>query len=383
MAMTYMIPVAERVKVQKMLDRVERKARIYGCDFKAEFGVTHAVERVYKDTDPVTGGYVTVAKELVEVVDLTIDCDIVRKGEYVVVAKLDHMEGGNLVKAFGVDALPVWGEVKARCEHCGSNHGLRHTFIVRGADGDHQVGSTCLRDYCGIDPQLIGIYNNLQDVLLDDDPQTYDFHSHGAAPVYSVVEALALAIRIVKEHGYIKSGEPGANRDVLAKYFVSRRATDEEMAAGQALADAIREYDGDDNILWNVRTLVKTGYCSDCNGYLAYAPVAWERHLEKVKEEEAKAARRAAEAAASHFVGSVGERITVDASNVKLLASWENGFGGDTHLYRIVDVDGNVYVWYASSMLKDNVARIKGTVKAHTERDGVCQTVLTRCKAVV
>ena len=46
------------------------------------------------------------------------------------------------------------------------------------------------------------------------------------------------------------------------------------------------------------------------------------------------------------------------------------------------DAQGNVYIWYASRGIetRDGMT-IKGTVKNHNERDGIKQTVLTRCKA--
>ena len=54
---------------------------------------------------------------------------------------------------------------------------------------------------------------------------------------------------------------------------------------------------------------------------------------------------------------------------------------GTTFLYRFVDDAGNVFVWKASGAYNvfDGVT-IKGTVKDHSEYQGVKQTVLTRCK---
>ncbi|MBO6266973.1 MAG: hypothetical protein J6M06_01940, partial [Synergistaceae bacterium] len=95
----------------------------------------------------------------------------------------------------------------------------------------------------------------------------------------------------------------------------------------------------------------------------------------------AREAAAQAEAKASEHVGSVGQRITVSAATAKLLTSWEGTYG-TTYLYKFTDESGNVFIWYASRPI--NVAdgmTLKGTVKDHNERDGVKQTVLTRCKA--
>ena len=56
------------------------------------------------------------------------------------------------------------------------------------------------------------------------------------------------------------------------------------------------------------------------------------------------------------------------------------------------DTDGNVLVWFASKPLErvnengvyedvTEVSHIRATVKEHNERDGVKQTIITRCKA--
>ena len=68
-------------------------------------------------------------------------------------------------------------------------------------------------------------------------------------------------------------------------------------------------------------------------------------------------------------------------SSAKLLTSWE-GMYGTTYLYKFTDDQGNVYIWYASRGIETHDGMtLKGTVKDHNERDGVKQTVLTRCKA--
>ena len=75
--------------------------------------------------------------------------------------------------------------------------------------------------------------------------------------------------------------------------------------------------------------------------------------------------------------------------SIKLLTSWETQYGM-TYLYKMVDENGNVFIWYASKRFGKfdpdgawedfSQAKIKATIKDHTERDGVKQTVVTRCK---
>ena len=93
-----------------------------------------------------------------------------------------------------------------------------------------------------------------------------------------------------------------------------------------------------------------------------------------------KAEREAAKDAERHtsqYVGEIGERLTIDVAEMSLLTSWEGDWGW-TYLYKIVDVQGNVMIWYASRCI-DDAKKIKATVKNHSERDGVRQTIITRC----
>ena len=115
-------------------------------------------------------------------------------------------------------------------------------------------------------------------------------------------------------------------------------------------------------------------------GRLVYMPIAYERYLERKAREERRRAEQAAETVSQH-IGEIGQRITLTAATAKLLTSWE-GVYGTTYLYKFTDEQSNVYIWYASRGIetRDGMT-LKGTVKDHNERDGVKQTVLTRCKA--
>ena len=333
---------------------------------------------------------------LVEVFDLTIDGDEIRKDGYAVVAMIEHLEGGNVVNAFGADVKPAWRTVSCNCEHCGTRRNRWLTFIVRHEDGsEKQVGRSCLKDYCGIDPHAIGYLNELEEILISDDIACYDFERRPVQEAYSTVEILALAIRTIKRQGYVKIGDPNSNKNEIATAYAERnRPTEAEMQEARVLAQAIVEINEDDAFdanLHNVQSLIKSEYCKRKHfGYIAYAPVAYEKYIEEMKRRAEREAKTSEERQVSGYVGEIGKRIDIDVSDMKLLTSWETQYGV-TFLYKFVDVHGNVLMWFASKPFErvnedgvyedvTSVARIKATVKAHTERDGVKQTVITRCK---
>ena len=230
--------------------------------------------------------------------------------------------------------------------------------------------------------------------------------------MYGVLSALAHARDAIKEFGYRKSAEPNSTRDMVTERELSGK---EPSAEGLAQAEIVRDWllsleqivrdedaaisaawkkfeetgeDSDNRAYWklensrtssmerNCITLALGGYAKAKHfGLLAYMPLAYERYMERM---ERKAQQEAA-GARSEYVGSVGQRITLKAATVVLLSSWD-GYYGTTWLYKFVDESGNVYIWFASRpCTAEDGAIIKATVKDHNERDGVKQTVVTRC----
>ena len=396
MKQTYTIPEARREDIEKLVAKYQKKAAKYNVALTAEYGEPYAQKVPVRKADPATGLIATVDTVLVEVFDLTIDGDEIRKDGYTVVAKIEHLEGGNVVNGFGADVKPAWRTASCNCEHCGTLRDRRLTFIVRHEDGNEkQVGRSCLKDYCGIDPHAIGYRNELEEILISDDIASYDFERRPVQEAYSTVEILALAISTIKRQGYVKSGEPNSNKGVIAEACKGYRPTEAELDAAKKLAQAIAEIDEDDAFtanLNNVQSLIKSEYCKRSHfGYIAYAPVAYEKYLEEMKRRAEREAARNAERSASEYVGQVGKRIDLDIADMKLVTSWETQWGM-TWLYKFTDTDGNVLVWFASKPLErvnengvyedvTEVSHIRATVKEHNERDGVKQTIITRCKA--
>ena len=85
----------------------------------------------------------------------------------------------------------------------------------------------------------------------------------------------------------------------------------------------------------------------------------------------------------SNFIGNVKDKIEleVEIESVRIL----DGYYGHTYLYKLVDAEGNQLTWFASSpALKGLEGKIKlrFTVKAHNEYQGIKQTVITRAKVI-
>ncbi len=381
---TYTIPEANREAVQKIISRFQKKAEKYSVPMAVEFGEPYAKEIPVYGIDRHTK--VKLHDVLHEVFDLTIDSKIIRKDGYTVAAKIEHLEGGNVVSTFDCEYRPEWTTMKAHCDHCNGDHGQRVTFIVRHEDGtEKQVGSTCLKDYCGINPQAIGWANELVEVLIGQDEEHFDWIGKGVKPALHTIDALALAAMLQRTKGYTASSEYNSNKEMLIGLIsdgakAEQRDHDRALEIEKLLTGMTREEAFAANMN-NVKSLMECGYCKKSHlGYIAYAPLAYERYMKKQAEKQQREASMDAERVASRYIGEIGQRMEIEVSDISLLTSWESEWGW-TYLYKIVDTLGNVMIWYASRAI-EGAKKIKATIKSHSERDGVKQTVITRCSVM-
>lgn len=295
-AKTYIIPTDAKENLEKAFARFGKKAQAYGCTFSFSFSDPYYKERRIYDRE-VDHNNVTFLKqvgtEMVEVADLTIESDIIRRDGYSVGAKIEHLDGGNVVTSFESEVDPEWITAVPRCQHCGGNHHQKTTFIVRHASGSTlQVGRTCLKDYCGIDPNWLANLKQLFDLVLGEDMDHRDFAARPAAVGYPTIDALAFAIRVHKAQGYVKSDMPNSNACIIRKLIRdNEHPTEQERQQATELANGICALCNSScpgaTPLDNANSLIRSQYCKPYShaGYIAYAPVAYARVMENTKRE--------------------------------------------------------------------------------------------------
>ena len=408
--MTFTVYVELAPEVSKKLDRLAKKAEGYAIPFAYSMGEEHPQTVAVREVDPVTQTIQTVSTYTVAAVDFEVERDgLIQANGWTVRAKVEHGDKGNIVTTFGgCKAKPEWFTAAPHCNHCQTNRFRSVTFFVEHEDGSmRQVGRTCLKDYTGINPATAAMWAEVQDLVdAGMDCTRSEWERRGVTPMHSVLSILAHACDAIKEFGYRKSDSQNSTRDMVkARVLSGEEPTAEGLARAElvngwlvSLEAVVRDKDAAISAAWkededkraywklerdrigtlerNCITLALGGYAKVQQfGLLAYMPVAYERHQERM-------ARKAAQEAAgawSVFVGDVGQRITLKAATVALLSSWD-GYYGTTWLYKFVDESGNVYIWYASRpCTAEDGATIKATVKDHNERDGVKQTIVTRC----
>lgn len=381
--MTFTVYAELAPEVSRKLDRLAKKAAGYGVPFSYAMGEEHPQKVSVSDVDPVTNTIHKIASYPVAAVDFEVECDgLIRANGWTVLAKVEHSDKGNIVTTFGgCKAEPGWYTVAPNCDHCRTNRFRAVTFFCRHEDGSiRQVGRTCLKDYTGISPATAAMWAEVHDLLANGmDCTREQWEARRPAPMYDVLSILAHACDVIREYGYRKSDEPGSTRGrVMGRVTSDERPSAEGLERAELVNSWLVSLDRDEasDLELDCIPLALSGYAKRNHvGRLAYMPLAYERYLER------KARREAREAAGvqSEYVGTVGQRITLKAATVALLSSWD-GYYGTTWLYKFVDEGGNVFIWFASRPCTAEAgAVIKATVKDHNERDGVKQTIVTRC----
>ena len=378
--MTFTVYAELAEEVSKKLDRLAKKADAYGIQFFYSTGEEHPQQVAVREVDPVTQTVQTVSTYTVAAVDFEVECDgLIRANGWTVRAKVEHGDKGNIVTAFGgCKAKPEWYTAPPHCDHCQTNRYRSVTFFVEHEDGSmRQVGRPCLKDYTGISPATAAMWAEVQDLVdCGMDCTRDEWEGRSVTPMYDVLGILAHAADVVREFGYRKSSEPGSTREkVTARVLGHEQPSELGLAEAHEVIEWLTTMDPDaaSDLEHNCITLALSGYAKLSHiGMLAYMPVGHRRRIERQAQQEAAVAR-------SEYVGEIGQRITLKAVTVALLSSWD-GYYGTTWLYKFVDESGNVYIWFASRpCTAEDGATIRATVKEHSVRDGVKQTVVTRC----
>ena len=292
------------------------------------------------------------------------------------------------------------------CDYCKTNRKRNKTYLVVNRETGEwkQLGKECLKLFVtGIDVDAIATFESFikeaEDAANPDD----EFFYSRRFKFVKVADALALAYAVCRERGYLATRDSvGNSNDLCNKNIVQRKLTQQYGYDSDFLnitnstrdkidvmtfktdinvEDVISDVEQlpDDTYYNNLKVIVENEYVPlNKLGLLASIPKAIERYKEEKRRQEEKE-RLAAE---SNYLGSVGERISVNFVSGREAACCETQFGL-LHIYEFKDANGNTVVWKSSSG-KDipESGTVTGTVKSHEEYDGIKQTVILRAKII-
>ena len=295
------------------------------------------------------------------------------------------------------------------CDYCKTNRKRNKTYLVVNRETGEwkQLGKECLKLFVtGIDVDAIATFESFIKEAEDAANPGDEFFYSRRFKFVKVADALALAYAVYRERGYLATRDVAGNsNDLSNKNIVQRKlaqqygcdsdflnitnSTRDKIDAITFKADidakesisAISDVEQlpDDPYYNNLKVIVANEYIPlNKLGLLASIPKAIERYKEEKKRQE----ERERLAAESTYLGSVGEKISVNFVSGREVACCETQFGL-LHIYEFKDANGNTVVWKSGSG-KDipESGTVTGTVKSHEEYDGIKQTVILRAKII-
>lgn len=406
MATSYLIREENIERLEKKLATIQKKCAASNCTFNYTKVGEEFKTVVSDDGKEYTAKYIQVE------VDGTA-----KYNGWRFVATIDHHTEGNVIRAYDTE-IEVPDRYKTcgpTCEHCNKIRSRKDTYLIYNEDSREfkQVGKACLQEFTnGLSAENIAFFCSIYEKM----EEGFGYSGSSFNRYIEVEHILRYAFECYKHWGYQKSrtslleevrelpiGYRSTSERVTDYYYINRTTgkhkenlqaemdevsfnPDSEYAVNTTAAalEWIRnEKEFNSEYIRNLHVICSDEYTDYRSlGILVSLTIAYARHIEQVAEYEKKVKAAEEEKVASQHVGFVGSKVAVIVTSLECKSSWANQYGM-TYLYKFTDDKGNVYVWYASKPIEDEdrVISITGTVKQHSEFNGVKQTVLTRCKA--
>jgi len=210
------IPVFYMNTVDKEIKKLNRKCVRYGIpEIKVEKSAPRINTHTYRETP--LGKEITITTEVIDCVFTFYD--IIIEGGWNVIATIEpsEIEGMTIING-KIDEVGDLKEYDLRwCDHCQKNRKRNKVIVIDDKDGNRKViGSTCVKDYLGIDASAIMFACSLNDYLFrimhpkpigdDIDADEWGFGGSFAGPSYTAEDVAIAVCHIMRGHKwtYIK-----------------------------------------------------------------------------------------------------------------------------------------------------------------------------------
>ena len=391
--------------LRKKVVRIKNKCQKYGCDFHfAEVGEEFVDCKVGEKANgqPI--------REVCRFVIVEAEgTAIINDWEFV--ASVEHTEKGNIFsKALTDVEIPErYRDMIPTCEHCHTDRYRKSAFIVHNTVTDEfkMVGKSCLCDFTnGLSASVAAWFASTRSVFEEMSELPVGGGSWGTR-YYDVHETLLYIAETIRHFGYAKTDSADATKTkfqtlmdienrhtrwmskdevsmyecLMEKVGFDHNSNEAQMMVNSALA-WVNAQEAKNDYMHNLKTVCSLKY-THCGhfGLLVSLFPTYDRELER----EAQVKKEIEAGQKSEWIGDVGDRVEIEVASVKCITSWESSYGyypTMTFVWRIDDVDGNIFTWKTSTALipDEPPKMLKGTVKSHTTYKTVKQTELTRCR---
>lgn len=335
-------------------------------------------------------------------------------GDFVVAAKLERINGGNLVKSFLNPETHKHFEIPEKyrhsdgfCEHCRTRRERTKLFIIQNRkNGDFfQVGASCMKFYdWGISSEHIGkFYEELTEIYncgLSDDLSDAEIREYccrvSRQNYYNVRDVIKFTIMVIAEKGYCRANGNGTPTKIIVdeacdcfyngkhetvqerlkrKYGGRFDRVVDESEIDKVIAHFAEKCDTDDFTV-NVQLLLNCGNVDRKNiGFIACLPQVMTRDIERAEAAKTKGKF-------VHF-GEIKKRYTLTVDDCRVMATYPGyGYYDIITIFRI-KCGNNVLIWKTQKNIDPDAfigKSITFTVKEHSEFNGEKQTEITRAK---
>jgi len=409
--MKYTIPQYRIDKMVKRLEKFNRKALKY-----------KALPIIYSVSKPYT---ITVKRERnkamipdlidveVTVVDLEIDVESFQpvKG-YKFLASIEHTENGNIFHkvTHDIDVPEKYHDRGTYCDHCKTNRFRCNTFIVYNTKKKDfiQVGSTCIKDYLGINLDLVAKRFEFLEIFSALSNRDVDGYYERAVPTWPIERVLAVAINTIELDGCYVSGkmayESGGKKIATSQHvstvldgpdskinkehfqWIKDRAsyTPAHLETAKTIIDWFSKQDPKKNDYYhNISVIILNGYSNYRNIGLVVSMIpVYRKAMDLLNPKDTRV---------SNWVGQPGNKMDLTLT-VKSIRTMESQFNYGYSRYgnpmvdivNFIDKNGNRFTWFTSgkSVLDEGKTYTgKATIKKHNEYKGIKSTIITRYKA--
>lgn len=335
-------------------------------------------------------------------------------GDFAVAAKLDRVNGGNLVETFLNPETHERFEIPEKyrhsdgyCEHCRTQRERTKLFVIQNRKNGKffQVGASCMKFYnWGISAAHIGkFYEGLTEIYncgLRDDPSDAEIREYccrvSRQNYYNVRDVIRFAIMVIAEKGYCRADGNGTPTKTIVGeacdcYYNEKHETVRERLKrkyGGKFDRVVDESEVDKVITHftekrdtsdftaNVQLFLNCGNVHRKHvGFIACLPQVMTRDIER-----AEAAK--AEGKSVHF-GEIKKRYTLPVDDCRVVATYPGyGYFDVVTIFRI-KCGNNILIWKTQKDIEpeDFIGKsLTFTVKEHSEFNGEKQTEITRAK---
>jgi len=188
------VPIFEVETYENSISKINKKAIKWNLKpityIKAdEPSIEHSNEYIKE-----LGERIEMSREVI-IFDLDIP-DVVKLSDWEVIGIIRHGEEAGVDSLISEDLYERYKDIDSKiCQHCSYKRRKNKQFILRKNGVEKIVGSTCVKDFTGINPQhYFKFVNAIKDLDIDFD-SSY-------SKTFNVEEILKLSIDIIKEHGY-------------------------------------------------------------------------------------------------------------------------------------------------------------------------------------